>query len=188
MKISSLAKLVLASLAFVSAQAGTYNTTDLFDVSCYGSGFTILPSLNVNLIADTLWTAFAVCFGPYTYVAPGDSIPLTRRDRLLSGVEEEELMNSSFEKGSGRELSGSIRTCPNNCYKPSNRYVCAYNGCATSGNGSTRARHLRMQEKLRKLGTFTFDLPACENTLNAALQTLAVTGIYHLNATITSVN
>ena len=187
MKISSLAKLVLASLA-VSAQADTYNTTDLFDVSCYGSGFTILPSITVNLIADTLWTAFGVCFGPYTYVAAGDTITFNRRDRILSGSadEEEQQMDSSLEESSGRKLTFS--TCPNNCYKPSNRYVCAYNGCATSGNGRTRARHLRMQEKLRKLGTFTFDLPACENTLNAALQTLAVTGIYHLNATITLVN
>ena len=155
MNIVPLVKLALASLAFASAHAGTYNNTDLFDVSCHGEGFTILPSLTINLIADTLWTAFGVCFGPYTSVAAGDTITFNRMNRILSGAadEQEQQMDSSFEEGSRRELTFS--TCPNNCYKPSNQLVCAYNGCATSGNGRTRARYLR---KLEKLGMFTFDL------------------------------
>jgi len=185
-------------------QAGTYNTTNIFQISCAGTGFTVLDEVTVGLIETVLWTQFALFFGAYTEVQPGQSITLNRRGRGLSvsvvteGEEEYEEDEEEYEDDDDEEEEDEneessaasapernlvkIRTCPNNCYKPSNRMVCAYNGCAVSGNGRTRQRKLRGTD--RKLGTFQFDLEGCVQAMNEQLLTLVVGILFNLEAYI----
>lgn len=208
MKTSSLLTFSLGSVLLPSlAHAGTYNTTNLFQISCTGTGFVLLDDITVALIETVMWTEFALFFGAYTELQPGQSIILNRRGRALSiSVNEDE--NEEEEKGEdimveesenqaeteyeGKEGAISsaseqernlmmIQTCPNNCYKKSNRLVCAYNGCAVKGNGRTR-RNLR--EDHRKLGTFEFDLEGCVQAMNKQLLTLLVGILFNLKATI----
>ena len=160
----------------------------------------MLDQITVGLIETVLWTQFALFFGAYTELQPGQSITLNRRGRGLSvsvvteGEEEDEDYDeeeaeeveddneeSSAASAQERNLV-KIQTCPNNCYKPSNRMVCAYNGCAVSGNGRTRRRKLRGAD--RKLGTFQFDLEGCVQAMNEQLLTLVVGILFDLKAYI----
>lgn len=217
---ASVAAVTLLLLPFHS-HADTFNTTDLFQISCVGRGFSSLDSSTISSIETIVWSEFASYFGAYTKLQPGESIKLTNRRRTRRTGEEiasseDEAHNKVVEdrepsqKGQDetravnvvdvalpttterRLQSTTIQTCPNNCYIPPNLLVCAYNGCAVSGNGRTRnLRQLRggvarrTSSSSSSSSTFDFNLTGCEEAMKARLAALNANVNYSLTVYIT---
>lgn len=196
--------------------AETFNTTDLFQISCVGTGFSSLDASTKSSIETIVWSEFASYFGAYTELQPGENITLTNRRRqrrrilqeIGSSLSSDEPPNEKedekhtpsqqdqlvdFTDADERRLQSTIiQMCPNNCYKPSNMLVCAYNGCAVSGNGRTRnlqlrggRRAARQSQSSSSPSTFNFNLTGCEQAMKDRLAALDANVNYSLTVYIT---